>query len=83
MNPNGSIEGLLPVVPTPFAGGAFDADSFRRLIGHMDPHCHGYTLLGSTGEAPSLTLADRMTIAELRSAMTPDTMRVVVGVSHT
>jgi 4-hydroxy-tetrahydrodipicolinate synthase len=83
VNGNGSIEGLLPVVPTPFADGAFDAESFRRLISHMDPHCHGYTLLGSTGEAPSLTLADRMAIAAEALAMTPDTMRVVVGVSHT
>src|SRR3712207_7372417 len=34
--------------PTPFAQGAFDGESFRRLVEHMHPHCHGYTLLGST-----------------------------------
>lgn len=83
MSPNGSIEGLLPVVPTPFADGAFDAESFRRLIAHMDPHCHGYTLLGSTGEAPSLTMDERMAIVEAALDMTPESMRVVVGVSHT
>jgi 4-hydroxy-tetrahydrodipicolinate synthase len=81
---NGSpIAGLLPVIPTPFAEGAFDAESFRRLVEHMDPHCHGYTLLGSTGEAPSLTVDERMAIAEAALAMTPKSMDVVVGVSHT
>jgi 4-hydroxy-tetrahydrodipicolinate synthase len=77
------IEGLLPVIPTPFVGGAFDPGSFQRLVERMAPHCHGYTVLGSTGEAPSLTLPERMAIAEAALAMTPPDMQVVVGVSHT
>lgn len=71
------------MIPTPFVGGAFDPDSFRCLVERMDPHCHGYTLLGSTGEAPSLTLPERMAIAEAALGMTPPDMQVVVGISHT
>ena len=77
------LAGLLPVIPTPFQDGAFDADSFERLLGHMLPGVDGYTLLGSTGEAPSLRVGQRMAIAEAALAMTPADKTVVVGVSHT
>jgi 4-hydroxy-tetrahydrodipicolinate synthase len=78
-----SVVGLLPVIPTPFRDGRFDADSFKRLADHMLPWLDGYTLLGSTGEAPSLTTEERIEIAEAALAMTPPDKTVVVGVSHT
>jgi 4-hydroxy-tetrahydrodipicolinate synthase len=77
------IEGILPVIPTPFLGGRFDRESFGRLLDHMLPWLDGYTLLGSTGEAPSLPVAERMAIAEEALALTPGDKTVVVGVSHT
>lgn len=77
------VEGLLPVIPTPFLDGVFDAASFQRLLEHMLPFVDGYTLLGSTGEAPSLTDAERRAIAERALALTPSEKLVVVGVSHT
>jgi len=77
------IEGILPVIPTPFLDGEFDGPSFQRLLEHMLPSVDGYTLLGSTGEAPSLPVAERRRIAELALAMTPADKRVIVGVSHT
>jgi 4-hydroxy-tetrahydrodipicolinate synthase len=77
------VEGLLPVIPTPFLDGAFDASSFQRLLDHMLPFVDGYTLLGSTGEAPSLTDDQRREITERALAMTPSDKLVVVGVSHT
>jgi len=77
------IRGLLPVIPTPFRDGRFDADSFGRLLEHMLPWLDGYTLLGSTGEAPSLTTEERIEIAEAALATTPSDKTVVVGVSHT
>ena len=77
------LTGLLPVIPTPFRDGAFDPVSFGRMVERMRGHLDGYTLLGSTGEAPSMTTAERMAIAEQALAMTPPEMTVVVGVTHT
>jgi 4-hydroxy-tetrahydrodipicolinate synthase len=77
------LEGILPVIPTPFRDGSFDRLSFERLLDWMGPHVDGFTLLGSTGEAPSLSVAERMRIAELALAATPADKSVVVGVTHT
>jgi 4-hydroxy-tetrahydrodipicolinate synthase len=77
------INGVLPVIPTPFREGAFDEQGFERLLEHMLPFVDGYTLMGSTGEAPSLTDVDRRTIAARALALTPPDKSVVVGVSHT
>ncbi len=78
-----SVTGVLPVVPTPFLDGHFDAPSFARLIEHMSVGVDGFVLLGSTGEAPSMSTAERMEIAAQVLSMTPDEMTVVVGVGHT
>jgi 4-hydroxy-tetrahydrodipicolinate synthase len=77
------VQGILPVIPTPFVDGRFDAASFQRFLDHMLPYVDGYTLLGSTGEAPSLSSAQRRAIAESALAMTSSDKAVVVGVSHT
>jgi 4-hydroxy-tetrahydrodipicolinate synthase len=77
------ISGVLPVIPTPFRDGAFDQESFRRLLDHMLPWVDGFTLSGSTGEAPSLTDDQRRAIVEQAIALTPRDKTVVVGVSHT
>jgi 4-hydroxy-tetrahydrodipicolinate synthase len=74
---------VLPVIPTPFHAGVFDQESFARLLDHMLPDVDGYTLSGSTGEAPSLTDAQRRDVVAAAMAMTPDDKTVVVGVSHT
>lgn len=77
------VDGVLPVIPTPLRDGAFDSHSFERLLEHMLPSVDGYTLLGSTGEAPSMTTEQRMRIAAEALAMTPGDARVVVGVTDT
>jgi 4-hydroxy-tetrahydrodipicolinate synthase len=77
------VSGILPVIPTPFQHGRFDPASFERLLEHMAPGVDGYTLLGSTGEAPSLTVEGREAVAEAALGMTPEGMRVVVGVTST
>lgn len=77
------IGGVLPVVPTPFVDGRFDPESFKALLDHMLDGIDGYTLLGSTGEAPSMTVAERQEIAEAALAMTPGDKTVVVGISST
>jgi 4-hydroxy-tetrahydrodipicolinate synthase len=78
-----SVTGVLPVVPTPFVDGRFDAPSFARLIEHMAVGVDGFVLLGSTGEAPSMSTAERMDIAAQVLSMAPAEMTVVVGVGHT
>src|ERR1700759_5370019 len=78
-----AVSGILPVIPTPFANGRFDAESFERLVDHLFPGCDGYTLLGSTGEAPSLTLEQREEIAAKALELTPKDKTVIVGVTHT
>ena len=79
----GAVTGVLPVIPTPFLDGGFDAESFSRMLDHMLPSVDGYTLLGSTGEAPSMTTEERMAICEHALAVTPVEKQVVVGVTHT
>lgn len=78
-----AVRGILPVIPTPFENGRFDTDSFERLLDHMLPGTDGYTLLGSTGEAPSLPIEQREEIAARALELTPDDKTVVVGVTHT
>jgi 4-hydroxy-tetrahydrodipicolinate synthase len=78
-----AVSGVLPVVPTPFYGGRFDRASFERMLDHSLHWLDGYTLLGSTGEAPSLSTPQRMEIAALALELTPAHKDVVVGVSHT
>ena len=77
------LRGLLPVIPMPFLAGRADEDSLRRLLDHFLPWLDGYTVLGSTGEAPSLPTSERMRIAEVAMSHTPPGKTVVVGVSHT
>jgi 4-hydroxy-tetrahydrodipicolinate synthase len=77
------VEGLLPVIPTPFLDGRLDERSLGRFLDHFLPWLDGYTLLGSSGEAPSLSTQERMRIAEVAMSLTPPGKTVVVGVTHT
>jgi 4-hydroxy-tetrahydrodipicolinate synthase len=78
-----SIEGILPVIPTPFRDGRFDRPSFERLLDHMNDGVDGFVLLGSTGEAPSLTVAEREEIADVVLGLVDRAKTVVVGVTST
>ena len=78
-----SISGILPVIPTPFVNGRFDTPGFERFLEHMGDAVDGFVLLGSTGEAPSLPVSEREAIAAEVLAMTPPSLQVVVGVTHT
>jgi 4-hydroxy-tetrahydrodipicolinate synthase len=82
-NDGRGLEGLLPVIPTPFLDGRFDEGSLGRFLDHFLPWMDGYTLLGSTGEAPSLPAQERMRIAEIAMGRTPPGKTVVIGVTHT
>src|SRR5512141_2120081 len=54
------IQGILPAVPTPFRGGEPGLDLLERLIESLAPTgLAGFLVLGSNGEAFSLTDAER------------------------
>jgi 4-hydroxy-tetrahydrodipicolinate synthase len=53
------------------------------MIERMLPWVDGYTLAGSTGESPSMTLDERLALIELALGFTPADKSVVVGINHT
>lgn len=78
-----TMTGSFPVIPTPFFENRIDYSSFERLFGHIFPELEGYTLCGSTGEAVSLSLSERMEIAQFAVRNTPANKKIFVGLTHT
>lgn len=77
------ITGSLPVIPTPFRENRIDFDSLLRLFDHLFPALDGYTIGGSTGEAASLTLDERMELMKFVARNTPRSKTIVAGLTHT
>jgi len=77
------LRGSLPVIPTPFFKGKIDYESLLRLFEHLFPHLEGCTLCGSTGEAVSLSLDERLELMQFAARNTPPGKSVVVGLTHT
>ena len=77
------ITGSLPVIPTPFFEHRIDYSSLERLFAHIFPELDGYTLCGSTGEAASLSLSERIELAQFAVRQTPPGKQVLVGLGHT
>ena len=57
-----TISGVITAMVTPFdEGGGLDADAARRLARHLaDNGSHGLVLAGTTGEAPTLSDAEKL-----------------------
>lgn len=77
------ISGSLPVIPTPFRDNRIDFDSLVRLFEYLFPELDGYTLCGSTGEAVSLTLDERIELMKFAARHTPGSKTIVAGLTHT
>lgn len=77
------LAGSLPVIPTPFVDGRIDFDSLSRLFEHLFPELDGYTICGSTGEAVSLSIDERLELMRFAARNTPPGKRIVVGLTHT
>lgn len=77
-----SVNGVFPIVPTPFFDdGAIDFDSLDRLGDfYLRCGCSGATVLGQLGEASKLT-HDESLAAASRMIQRMKTLPVVVGVS--
>ncbi len=71
------------MIPTPFRDNRIDFDSLLRLFDHLFPDLEGYTLCGSTGEAVSLTMDERMELMKFAAGNTPPSKTIVVGLTHT
>lgn len=77
------LRGSLPVIPTPFYKGKIDYESLLKLFEHLFPDLDGYTLCGSTGEAVSLSLDERLELMQFAAKNTPAGKSIVVGLTHT
>jgi 4-hydroxy-tetrahydrodipicolinate synthase len=77
------LRGLLPPVITPFRNGAVDGDSIARLVESCAPHLDGLVVAGSTGEGPSMTLAERVQTVRFFSQSMRGRLRLIVGVAET
>jgi len=77
------LSGSLPVIPTPFFKGQIDYDSLLKLFDHLFPALEGYTLCGSTGEAVSLSLEERLELMKFAARNTPPGKIIVMGLTHT
>jgi 4-hydroxy-tetrahydrodipicolinate synthase len=58
------IRGVITAMATPFdAGGAVDEDAGRRLARHLVEHgSHGVVVAGTTGESPTLSDAEKLSL---------------------
>jgi 4-hydroxy-tetrahydrodipicolinate synthase len=77
------LRGSLPVIPTPFFENKIDYASLERLFDHLFPELEGYTLCGSTGEAVSLSLEERIELMRFAAQRTPPGKVIVAGLTHT
>ena len=80
---NRKLSGSLPVIPTPFLQDRIDFDSLLRLWEHIFPDLEGCTLCGSTGEAVSLSLAERKALMDFAARHVPADKTLVAGLTHT
>jgi len=77
------LRGLLPPVITPFRDGKVDGDSIARLVDFCAPHLDGMVVAGSTGEGPSMTLAERVQTIQFFSRAMRGRLHLIVGVAET
>jgi len=76
------LQGIYPIVPTPFLDdGAVDYASIERLIDFMAARkVHGLAIMGALGEGPKMTGDERNKTIRLYRERMPANMHLVVGV---
>lgn len=76
------LDGLFPVMPTPFRGGGVDQESAERLAAWVAPHVAGMTVLGSSGESGYLSPAERLgALSAFAGAAGTHGLELIVGVT--
>src|SRR5262249_55650143 len=79
------LRGIIPPMITPLVDrDTLDVEGLERLIEHLlDGGVHGLFILGTTGEAPSLSYSLRHELITRVSRLVADRVRVMGGVPHT
>jgi 4-hydroxy-tetrahydrodipicolinate synthase len=74
------FEGVSVALATPFSGGELDEGALRRLVNHVLDHgVAGIVATGTTGETPTLTLAERERIWSLALEVAGGNAFVIAG----
>ncbi len=78
------LRGMLAAVHSPFhADGSLNLDRVERQAEHLVRHgVSGSFVCGSTGEGQSLTVPERMQLAERWTAVAGKSLRVIIHVGH-
>jgi 4-hydroxy-tetrahydrodipicolinate synthase len=75
------VTGVVPPIPTPFLDGRVDLPSLARLLDHLAPSIDGVLVGGSTGEAPSLSIEERIEVMRAVRAQLGSDRALVVSVA--
>lgn len=78
-----TLQGNIPVIPTPFENGAIEYAGFDRLIERTIDFVDGYVVCGSTGESPAMTTQERIDVIQYVQGRLPKGKEAVVGLNHT
>ncbi len=74
------LRGSLVALPTPFQDGQLDLDAFRHLIDlQVGTGTTGLVIAGTTGEAATLSKAERLRLFEVATEHAPLDMAIVAG----
>jgi 4-hydroxy-tetrahydrodipicolinate synthase len=82
---NPQFHGIVPPVVTPLTSpGELDEPGLAKLIEHLiTGGVHGLFMLGTTGEAPSLSSELQRQVIERSSQLVKGRVPVLIGISHT
>src|SRR5688500_4858199 len=74
------FEGSMVALATPFRGGAVDEDAYRALVLHqLDNGTVGLIPIGTTGEAATMTAAERLRAVKLTVEVAKGRALVIAG----
>jgi N-acetylneuraminate lyase len=80
-----TLRGLIPAVPTPLAAdGSLRLEGVEPIVEHLlTQTVAGAFVCGTTGEGMSLSVPERLQVAQRWCAASPPSLRVIVHVGHT
>src|SRR3990167_7810001 len=74
------FKGVITAIVTPFSAGGLDEESFRHLLtAQKQAGIHGIVVGGTTGESPTLTVAELKKLTAIALEEVGKDMAVIVG----